>query len=321
MKRALIVLSVIIAMATAATAQDIANKTWTNGHCEYRVFPEGNTLLFHGFDWHEGGFGFALNKKTNGKMAILEIQNDSVSYYCFPEYIGGTVEYNVLNGQELLLIRNSKGALADILINDNLKDLLTSSVVCFLAGTYSGAGGKSYEFSADAPRASGFGDTKRYTVDALYYLPGFFIHFEEGKPYMITGNSRANANGLRLQVYSCIKDENDDWEPQEAGVLELTKIKWSSTDKTTPGRYPYTSARVMTRGELMHFTLDERDIMRNEIFARHGHIFKTARYRDYFNVQSWYKGTVNDATNLLSEIERLNVEQIIAVQEIVKKAN
>ena len=71
----------------------------------------------------------------------------------------------------------------------------------------------------------------------------------------------------------------------------------------------------------MLFTSDELDIMRNEIFARHGHIFKTARFRNYFDAASWYKATVNDATGLLSETERLIIEQIVTVQQIIKNAN
>ena len=77
----------------------------------------------------------------------------------------------------------------------------------------------------------------------------------------------------------------------------------------------------MTVDDLMVFIIDNLDIMRNEIFARHGQIFQTARYRDYFNAQAWYKGTLNDATGLLSEIERQNVEQIKTVQEIIRNSN
>ena len=323
MKRTIIILGTIIAIATAAIAQkEIADKTWTNGDCEYHVLQEGNTLIFSGFDRHEGGFGFALDKQANGKMVISQMQKDDVSYYCFEQYLASTMEYKVLNGQEVLLVKNNKDALVDVFINDNLNDMLTSSAVCYLAGSYSDADGKKYTFSADAPRANGFGKTEQYNVVALYYLPGLLISFGDSNPYLVTGDSRSSVNELRLLLQPCIENGEGDWEPQTTGQLELLKTNWSSAvDKNISGRYPYASARVMTRGELMLFSNDELDIMRNEIFARRGHIFKTTRYRDHFEANPWYKGTVNDATGLLSEIERLNIEQIVATQQIIRNAN
>ena len=101
----------------------------------------------------------------------------------------------------------------------------------------------------------------------------------------------------------------------KAAVIE------SVSEHTVLGLYPFTSLRVLTWRELVQFTLSELDIMRNEIFARHGHVFKTARYRNHFNAQPWYKGTTNDATALLTEIELLNVAQIVMVQEFLQNAN
>ena len=314
-------LGIIIVMSTIVTAQqEITSKKWTNGDCEYHVLEEDNVLLFHGIDRHEGGFGFALHKQANGNMVVSKIQNDTMSYYCNPEYLNGTIEYKVLNKQELLLVRNDNGVLADIFINDNLDNMLTSSVVRYLAGSYSDAEGKTYAFSPDTPLASGFGNIEYYTVIALYYLQGFLISFGDNKPYMITGDTQTDVNGLRLRIYPCIENHGE-WEPQKTW-LELKKNRWgSNVNESIHGRYPYTSVRVMTRGELQLFTLNELDIMRKEIFARYGHIFKTDRYNDHFNAQPWYKGTVEDASGLISEIERLNIEQIIAVQQRIRTAN
>ena len=325
MKRTLIILCTMIATVTTATAQQekIIDKAWTNGDSEYEVTSKGNMLLFQGFDWHEGGFGFTLNKQADGTMAVSDLQHNVFSFSCPEQYLGGILEYKVLNGQEVLLVRNVKGALVDVFINNNMIDMLTSSVVSYLAGSYSGSDGKVYVFSADAPRVSGFGNKEQYTVEALYYLPGFIISFEGSNPYLVTGDTRSDVNGITLHFQPCVKNEYDDWEPQETGHLELVKTNWNNAvaDKTIQSKYSYTSVKIMTHGELHLFTLNELDIMRNEIYARHGYIFKTARYRDYFNAQPWYKGTVNDAASLLSEIERLNVEQIVAVQEIIKNAN
>ena len=50
--------------------------------------------------------------------------------------------------------------------------------------------------------------------------------------------------------------------------------------------------------------------MRNEIFARHGYIFKTQEMKSYFSLQSWYSAQYNDVTSMLSSIEKQNIEVI-----------
>jgi len=328
MKRVSLIFSVIVAfvLTTTVTAQmqEIAKETWTNGNYEYEVQLKGNALIFIGHEWFQEGPGFQINKQANGEMVLSKIKDDPASlFYCPEQYLGSKVEYTVLNGQKLLIIKDKKGALADIFVNNNLKDLLTSSAVRYLAGTYVDSKGKTYVFNANASRASGFGSTEDFTVDALYALPEFVISFGNNTHYMLTGNTQKDANGIKLRFYIGKKEEYDQWSWQNALSMELTKTKWNSniTDKNIAGRYPFTATNVMTTGELKIYTHNELDIMRNEIYARHGHIFKTARYRDYFNAQPWYKGTVNEAGNLLSEIEQLNVAQIKAAQEIIKNAN
>ena len=173
------------------------------------------------------------------------------------------------------------------------EDTQTLALIRCLAGTYTDENGKNYVFSADAPRASGFGGAEQYTVDFDCYIPNFSIRFEDGKAYRIVGEwYENNENGVNLRFEPYDKnDENSENEcyPEEtAQSIKLTKIKWDSNvaDKTINGRYPYTSTRAMTVDELMVFIIDNLDVMRNEIFARHGHIFKSDRFNDYFNAQS-----------------------------------
>jgi YARHG domain len=50
--------------------------------------------------------------------------------------------------------------------------------------------------------------------------------------------------------------------------------------------------------------------MRNDIFARHGYIFKTPEMRSYFAMQQWYSPRYDDVSRFLSEIEVLNAQTI-----------
>ncbi len=57
------------------------------------------------------------------------------------------------------------------------------------------------------------------------------------------------------------------------------------------------------------FTEDLR-LLRNEIYARHGRIFKTKLLNDYFSEQSWYKPDPNYSDSMLTTIESENLKAI-----------
>ncbi|MFI5136857.1 MAG: YARHG domain-containing protein, partial [Sphingobacteriales bacterium] len=76
------------------------------------------------------------------------------------------------------------------------------------------------------------------------------------------------------------------------------------------GLYPQSSERLLNSNDLNGFTKEKLKIMRNEIFARHGYIFKTADMKNYFAQQNWYKPLYSDVTNQLTSIEKTNVEFI-----------
>lgn len=77
-----------------------------------------------------------------------------------------------------------------------------------------------------------------------------------------------------------------------------------------PGSYPQASERLLTNDDLMNLSKYELKIMRNEIYARHGYIFKTSDMQAYFNSQNWYVPRYDDVTSYLTDIEKRNIEMI-----------
>jgi hypothetical protein len=70
-------------------------------------------------------------------------------------------------------------------------------------------------------------------------------------------------------------------------------------------------------GDLKGKTAEELDIMRNEIYARHGYIFRRKDLRDHFKKQEWYKGTTEDIGEIrkrLSAQEKYEVHLILGYQ-------
>ena len=77
-----------------------------------------------------------------------------------------------------------------------------------------------------------------------------------------------------------------------------------------PGEYPDASLKVLTSSDLSGFSKRELKIMRNEIFARHGYIFKTDDMKKHFASKQWYEPKYNDVNNMLTEIEKQNIRTI-----------
>ncbi|MEO8666198.1 MAG: YARHG domain-containing protein [Ignavibacteria bacterium] len=78
----------------------------------------------------------------------------------------------------------------------------------------------------------------------------------------------------------------------------------------TIGDYPEVSLTKLTTADLENKTDWELRLMRNEVYARHGYIFKLPELRDYFLIQSWYVPQSEDVNDLLTPLEKENIEQI-----------
>ena len=76
------------------------------------------------------------------------------------------------------------------------------------------------------------------------------------------------------------------------------------------GIYPEGSQRYLSYDDVEYLGSRDLKIMRNEIFARHGYIFKTSDMIQHFSQQSWYRPLNNDVTAYLSKIEKENVDFI-----------
>ena len=73
------------------------------------------------------------------------------------------------------------------------------------------------------------------------------------------------------------------------------------------------SSRYLDRRDLARLSKEELKLARNEIYARHGRKFDDPNLQEYFNSQSWYKGTVEPADfteSMLNSCEVKNVQLI-----------
>ena len=85
-----------------------------------------------------------------------------------------------------------------------------------------------------------------------------------------------------------------------------------------PGLFPYTSERLLEPNDLIKLKLNGLQLMRNEIYARHGYIFQSKEVADYFAKESWYTPKLNDISSQLSRIETQNIALISRFEKLIK---
>ncbi len=97
--------------------------------------------------------------------------------------------------------------------------------------------------------------------------------------------------------------------PSPGAVAVVTPSPTPGPDYLLPG----SDSRYLTTADLSSLTHEELCFARNEIFARHGRIFKTPQLAAYFNTKSWYHGTISPDKfdeSVLNKYEWANVNLI-----------
>lgn len=82
----------------------------------------------------------------------------------------------------------------------------------------------------------------------------------------------------------------------------------SKPQKPADGDYLFdTDKRCLEDAELLEKTLEEINLIKNEIYARHGYIFKNAKLRKYFEAKDWYNPDPHFSPAEFNEYERENI--------------
>ena len=82
-----------------------------------------------------------------------------------------------------------------------------------------------------------------------------------------------------------------------------------------PGDMELFENKAISETMLRGLSLHELRLIRNEIYARHGRIFKAPWLQQYFDMQPWYIADENFKDEELSGNDKLNVETIVGVEK------
>ena len=111
------------------------------------------------------------------------------------------------------------------------------------------------------------------------------------------------------------QEKDNSWE--DGVVAPSVSFPVTAIQAAWGGRWPWTSQRLIQPEELFSLSPGELELMRNEIYARHGWIFRRPDLRNYFESQPWYRPRSDNAyySNRqveaeLSPVERRNIQII-----------
>ena len=84
------------------------------------------------------------------------------------------------------------------------------------------------------------------------------------------------------------------------------------------GYFPEGSQRLLVDSDVINFGKESLETMRNEIYARHGYIFKNKIQRMEFEAADWYIPYSADVKDQLSSIEKKNIGFIKKFEKYAK---
>ena len=111
------------------------------------------------------------------------------------------------------------------------------------------------------------------------------------------------------------------YNPKGLSATELKNLQLIDTIRRqqrkvaiAPGDMELFENKLITEAMLRGLSLHELRLLRNEIYARHGRIFKTLWLQQYFGGQAWYDANEEFKDEELTGADKTNVETIVAYE-------
>lgn len=138
-------------------------------------------------------------------------------------------------------------------------------------------------------------------------------YFESKSWYKAGGYSSSDLNSIEWYNMEFIKKYEDMYADEIAALKAgATKAPAASATKAPSDSsyiFPNSSTEKLTKEDILSIDRSLWGYARNEIYARHGYEFKTAKYAKYFGNKTWYKAG-GFSTGDLNDIEWYNMDLI-----------
>lgn len=117
-----------------------------------------------------------------------------------------------------------------------------------------------------------------------------------------------------IMLPACSKKQDSSSEEQKKKELDMQKSdvtgSTSGNSSTSVNLFPQGTDRPLSAEDVENLNGWELKIMRNEIYARHGYIFRTEEMKEYFKAQSWYTPKYENVDDMLTKVEKENIKLI-----------
>lgn len=103
---------------------------------------------------------------------------------------------------------------------------------------------------------------------------------------------------------------SNDKNKKETDTISLELV--DSSEEDNDYILPDSDKKYLSVEDIKNLSKDELAIARNEIFARHGYVFKMEEYKNYFKSKTWYKEnpSFSGSESELNEYEKANINLI-----------
>ena len=127
---------------------------------------------------------------------------------------------------------------------------------------------------------------------------------------------RQEEERIKEQVKEEVERQNAKTEDSKPDSVVIVQEKPQPVYYSSDFIFPQSSTEYLSQSQVSSLSDYQLGIARNEIYARHGYIFKLDRFKSYFESQSWYVPRYSDASSIsLNEIETYNVALIKAEED------
>lgn len=305
---------------------------WHNGdYFTFIKFETDTNVVTFTANLHEGADGIPWKKTANPDLYMRPNQignawTDTIIYY------HDSIVHKTIEGQEVLLIYGRERTLKDILLryegrstnkwyelSHGFDSVLESNIRRQIMGSFYTSDQQAWHITSDSILIFSLSSIPNQPFYGYAYTihwgetdsPDGFLTLSDGRILCY----KFTADGL--DIYHGVSHiEHEDFEWFSKGDL-LCHLNKTNLDNAVPGRWPEASTTLLTRGYLEPYPTDVLRLMRNEIYARHGHGFKDKQLTEFYSKEGLWYGTalLQQNSTELSEIEKLNVQLIIAIEK------
>ncbi len=298
MKKTLFTLLAASMLASTTTAQNITNRTWTDGLGGWNCgkADNGNYQFIGGYT--DAGLDWELQSIGTDQFKVVDAEFNMSGNGCNVTKMKITDGYD--NANLVLVARNSKNVITALLaeLTDwNHDDQL---LLDMLDGIYTDSQGKEYNFARESLNG------EKFEVQVSDGNMAQCFKLKDGKIYWVEFTDKG------IDLYNAVWDDDNPVGYYKMSTFYKSLTKKDQITEILTGQYPYTSMKLVLPSQLDFFTKAQLRVMRNEIYARHGYVFSSADLKAHFAKMSWYKPLNDNSKVHLSALEQLNVDLIKA---------